>query len=204
MTENSKTRTNELGFTLIEVLISVFIFSLISVGSMGALSSSLSAKAVMQDRLEALSELQQMRALIKADMASIVLRQNRDLLGGFDPVLLRGGDEVRLLEFTRNGRDNPGYLRPRGDLQRVSYIFEGETFIRQTLDHENPAPQTERQDRILLKNLQTADILFHTQKQVDDRVELIQDPSQTRPDMIELRLTFVTGETLTQYFGLTL
>lgn len=209
------TNQSDAGFTLVEVLISIFIFALISVASVGALTSSLQSKDRLNESLNALSELQQMRALVTSDMGNIILRQNRDMLGGLDPLVLSGGNTT-LFEFTRAGRDNPGYLAPRSDIQRVSYIFEEGAFIRRVMDHENPSPRAKTSERILLDGLQNADILFHTGDRVEDRIELNFDsiqnlPStqnlpitQSLPDMVELNLVFKNGDRLVQYFQVTL
>ena len=194
---------SEAGFTLVEVLISIFIFALISVASVGALTSSLQGKARLNESLNALSEFQQMRALVASDMGNIILRQNRDALGGQDPLGLSGGITT-LFEFTRAGRYNPGYLASRRDMQRVSYIFEEVALIRRVMDHENPSPQAQISERILLDGLQNADILFHTGDRVDDRIEFTIDRTQNLPDMVELNLVFENGDRLVQYFQVSL
>jgi len=194
---------NDHGFTLVEVLISIFIFSLISVASVGALTSSLQGKARLNESLNDLSKLQHMRALVSSDMSSIIKRQNRDLLGGFDPVFLSGGPD-NLIEFTRSGRDNPGFLAVRSDLQRVSYVFESDRLIRRVMVHENPSAQGDTVDRILLSGLKTADMKFHTGKLVQDQIERNLSDNLDLPDMVELDIVFENGDRLTQYVELSL
>lgn len=204
MTPHSDTALqSERGFTLVEVLISIFIFALISVVSVSAMTSSLKGKARLNESLNHLSELQQMRALVTSDMANIILRQNRDVLGGLEPLTLSGGQN-NLFEFTRGGRDNPGYLATRSDMQRVSYVFEDRRLIRRVMDHENPSAQAKTSDRILLEGLKNANILFHTGDVVSDRIERRVESTEDLPDMVEFNLVFENGEDLVQYFEVSL
>lgn len=202
---NSAQAGRDMGFTLVEVLISIFIFSLISIGSVSALTSALKGKARVNESLQTLSQLQQMRALVTADTRNLILRQNRDSLGGFDPVIVSGGREI-LFEFTRAGRENPGSLVKRSDLQRVFYVFEDGQFIRRVLSHENPTPKSITQERIFVSGLRDVDIVFHTGAIMSDQVEIkrnVFEAGENRlPDMIALTLTFENGDELTQYFGL--
>ena len=109
MSARKRYQRGQAGFTLIEVLIAMFIFSLISVGATSALTSSLRGKAVMNERLDAISEIETARAIMRSDFAHIQLRQTRDAYGGVSPYGLSGGIE-ELINFTRSGRMNPGGL----------------------------------------------------------------------------------------------
>ncbi len=150
---NNEARHRQAGFTLVEVLISLFIFALISVGTMMALTQSLEGKGRLRNAVTEINELNAARAIIRADITRLTLRPMRDELGGIMPyVLTTDGDA--LLTFTRRGAENPGGLEARGDLQRVEYHFENGNLIRRTLAHENPAQSPKTFDRILLDDLQ--------------------------------------------------
>ena len=150
---NNEARHRQAGFTLVEVLISLFIFALISVGTMMALTQSLEGKDRLRNAVTEINELNAARAIIRADITRLTLRPMRDELGGIMPyVLTTDGDA--LLTFTRRGAENPGGLEARGDLQRVEYHFENGNLIRRTLAHENPAQSPKTFDRVLLDDLQ--------------------------------------------------
>ncbi len=150
---NDEAGHRQAGFTLVEVLISLFIFALISVGTMMALTQSLEGKDRLRSAVAEINELNAARAIIRADITRLTLRPMRDELGGIMPyVLTTDGDA--LLTFTRRGVENPGGLEARGDLQRIEYHFENGNLIRRTLAHENPAQSPETFDRILLDDLQ--------------------------------------------------
>lgn len=188
------------GFTLIEVLLALFIFSLISAGSALALSSSLRGKAQVEARLSDLQAVSMARALITADMDNVILRPRRDILGGQEPTLLSGGVD-NLLDFTRVGRINPGGIERRGDLQAVSYHFEDGQLIRRALSQVNPAPDTAVVDRVLLSGLADADIDFFRAEQDFPLAQIeITEASDTALTAIRLRAEFKNGDVLTQDF----
>jgi len=144
---------NELGFTLVEVLISLFIFALITAGTMTALTQSLQGKDRLAASMEEINQLNAARAILRADMAALTLRTSRDELGGINPYVLTTDGEA-LLSFTRRGTQNPSGLERRGDLERVEYHFEDGALLRRSYVHENPAQEATSFDRVLLDNLQ--------------------------------------------------
>lgn len=193
-------RHKQSGFTLVEVLVAMFIFSLISVGTMSALTNSLQGRVQIETRLEMLAELETARSLIKSDMSNLILRPSRDAYGNKDLYLLSGGVDT-LLDFTRAGRDNPGGLQRRGDLQRVAYVFEDGTLLRRALPHENPSAADTVYDRVLLDNVLTADIEFITGDQAVTYLAIPPTGSKgDLPDMIRLTINIDGEGELVQYF----
>lgn len=145
----------EAGFTLVEVLVSLFIFTVISAGTMTALTQSFKSKDQLAASMVDLNQLNAARAIMRADMTALTLRAGRDELGGINPYVLTTDGEA-LLTFTRRGRQNPSGLEKRGDLERVEYHFEEGAIIRRSYGHENPAQAATAFDRVLLDDLQDA------------------------------------------------
>jgi general secretion pathway protein J len=216
--DRKKTTHKNAGFTLVEVLIALFIFSLISVGATSALTSSLRSKAQMDTKLTEIAKIDSLRALVRADMASLVLRKRRGIYGGEEPEALKAGGEA-LLSFTRSGRSNPGGNDPRGDLQRVEYLFQGKQLIRRSYARVNPAPQTPFTDRVLMDGLKTASLsalgYFSASGAQAAEIELTRfavppgGPMQIASAQgtleigaIKLTLIFENGDSLTQLFEL--
>lgn len=206
---------NQSGFTLVEVLIAMFIFALISAGTMTALTASFRGKAQMNERLSAIAKIDGARALMKSDFENITLIPMRDAYGGQIQYAMTGGID-NLLQFTRKGRPNPGGLEARSEYQRVSYVFENGNLIRRTLTHANPAPQTAVMDRVLLNDLDNVSMTFRIQAQQTvstnrAQIALLQSygqeqvlvlPGQTTelPERITVEATFQNGDKLTQHF----
>ena len=141
------------GFTLIEVLVSLFIFSIISIGATTALTQSLKTKEQLASVMDELSEINIARTIIKNDISAITLRASRDELGDKRPYSLFS-DSTVLLSFTRRGLENPGGLEKRGDLERVNYVFEEGSLIRISYEHENPGQMPNTYRLVLLKNIE--------------------------------------------------
>ena len=196
--------SHEGGFTLVEVLIALFIFSLISVGSVSALSSAINGKAQIEAKLDAMTDIQLSRSLMQADFDAVIVRSTRDSFGMIEPYVMRGGVDT-LISFTRTGRPNPGGLERRGDLQRVSYLFENGQFIRRVLSHENPGQNTGVTDRVLLTALDDVEVMFFTKNQDSSRptIELTPDTSKALIGL-QFAITFTDGRILTQDFELDL
>jgi len=140
------------GFTLVEVLISMFIFSLISIGALIALTATLDARERSEAAIARTEALAATRRIMADDFAAITWRQNRDGLGGMIDTSLQ---EVQTDEFnlTRRGRRNPDGVFARGDLLRVSWRVENGQLIRAFLPHENPAYVEPPIDRIILDDV---------------------------------------------------
>ena len=214
---------SEAGFTLVEVLISLFIFALISVGTLTALTQSLRGKTRLDEAVHKINELNSARAILSADLSTITLRPMRDELGGVRPYSLTTDGEP-LLTFTRRGRENPGGLETRGDLERVEYHLINNDFIRRSFAHENPSSDPQFFDRVLLEDIQDVILRGHSAQQRSniagarpiafEQIRIIANQSSTeaanqgqvtgqnnnRPSVISFEISDKFGETATHFF----
>lgn len=119
------------GFTLIEMLVAIAIFSLISLGSYQVLQSVLIGDEQSQRVTERLKGLQRAYQFVQSDLMQISRRQVR--IGGESPQsrLMVSGDgllesDSGSIMLTRLGWRNPAQMLPRGTLQSVAYqVREG-------------------------------------------------------------------------------
>ncbi|HHL45575.1 MAG TPA: type II secretion system protein GspJ [Gammaproteobacteria bacterium] len=113
------------GFTLLELLIALAIFAILSTLAYGSLRSALFNREQSQQRTEQLARLQMAFLFISRDLEQVVNRPVRNTYGDTQPPLFTPQQTYRL-EFTRGGWNNPAKTR-RSTLQRVAYaIDEGE------------------------------------------------------------------------------
>jgi general secretion pathway protein J len=114
------------GFTLIEILVAVAIFGLLSVGAYTVLDAAMRSQQQTESRLNKLEQLQRAMQIIEKDFRMLSQRQVRDEFGDKVP-LLRGQSEQSgqktSIEFTRSNWRNPANL-PRSNLQHVIYDFD--------------------------------------------------------------------------------
>ena len=123
------------GFTLLEVLIAIAIFSIISLSSFTIFDSVLKGDATSKVRSERQNELQSAFLIIERDLTQISRRTMR--IEGEAPLtrLIQSASdnvasEERAIAFVRGGWTNPGLLLPRSDLQPVAYRLTEETLER--------------------------------------------------------------------------
>lgn len=115
------------GFTLVEMLVAVLVFALISAAGVVVLAQAADHQATVGARLDRLGEFQRARALLQADLSQVALRRVRSPDGGAarDAFAGRAAHAGRhaadpLLGFARRGWTNPDGL-PRASLQYVEY-----------------------------------------------------------------------------------
>lgn len=133
----------ERGFTLVEMMVALFIFGLLAAAGVALLSVGVRAQAAASRELEATGNLRRMSVLMANDMAQIVHRT------------ARGGDGAVLRAFTGNdGAGNPlvmGYVRAgwsnpdgtmRAGIQRVDIVLNAARLERRgyrAVDGTSPA-----------------------------------------------------------------
>lgn len=127
------------GFTLIEVIVAIGIFSVLSFGSYRILNGILG----IQDRLslhsEEIREISNAVRIIESDFRQIVDRKIIDDDGNNLAAYVTNtesyGKDVSLIEFTRQGARNP-LLSKRSEIIRIGYGYLDEIDEDTTLDFE--------------------------------------------------------------------
>ena len=120
--------TRALGFTLLEVLIAMTIFSILGLASNQMLRSVSSIERQMEERTDEYRTLVRVFKMLDRDVSALVYRGVRDEFG--DPIAAVSGNQgLYPLEFTRGGWRNPLKL-PRSQLQRVAYQYNCESLQR--------------------------------------------------------------------------
>lgn len=153
------------GFTLLELLVALFITAILFAMGYGALSQALTSRKEVEEQSARLSAVQQTMRVMEQDIELMQPRPARDPLGnGYEAALVvsqnaasgnsaTGSDSaaqsVPLLTFTRGGWANPAGL-PRSELQRVSYLLRDGKLIRQHLPVMDTTAATSVVERELL------------------------------------------------------
>ncbi|MGQ0587863.1 MAG: type II secretion system minor pseudopilin GspJ [Gammaproteobacteria bacterium] len=111
------------GFTLIELMVVLIIFSVLAVLAYGGLNSVLTARERVQQSLERTTALQKAYLRLRNDLQQLRARPARDGFGDPQAALILLPDGA--VEFTRSGWRNP-LGQPRSALERVAYRLDGE------------------------------------------------------------------------------
>lgn len=118
------------GFTLIEVLVALAVFGVLSILAYQALATSLSNADLLGERMDRLRAIQQTMRLLGSDLVQAAPRPVRDPLdGSLSPALQTVPGTEFALTVTRGGWPNPAGL-PRGTLQRAAYRIEDGELVR--------------------------------------------------------------------------
>ncbi len=133
---------NNQGFTLLELLIAMVIFSFMTVMAYGALNNILTSNEVITAQEKKLKKLQRAMMIIDRDLHQIVSRPRQSGYNQPTQAFIAGQDIEGLIEFTRAGNPNPMGL-VRSSLQRVQYAVQDKTLIRKSwnlVDHIEADP----------------------------------------------------------------
>jgi len=128
-------RRNSKGFTLIEVLVSIAIFSTLSVAAYQVVNQVQRSNELSLERSSRLNELQRALVILDNDFRQMALRQSRT--NGEEPSSKLIHWQEYLLDsdtkgvmFNRLGWHNPQQQFPRGEVTKVGYRLSEETLER--------------------------------------------------------------------------
>jgi general secretion pathway protein J len=160
-------QTHNGGFTLIEILVAMAIFTIIGLASTGVLNSVINSDQLSSERFEKLEELQRAMLTIERDILQIVPRNVRI---NSEPVsaVVSGGEDVfdsdaDGLGFVRSGWHNPQMLLPRSTLQAVGYRIQEEQLQRLYGNYVDNVIGYEPKVKILLSDIEDFRVSFLTE-----------------------------------------
>jgi len=192
-------------FTLIEVLVALAIFGVLSVLAYQALGQSLSNAELLGDRMDRLRAIQQTMRLLGQDLVQTTPRPVRDPLTGgiIGSIRTEPGTEFAL-EVTRGGWPNPAGM-PRGTLQRVAYKIEDGELLRIHWNVLDATLNTEPIATALLDDVES--ILFNYLPPGGDwssqwPVYGVTGPQtlRSRPQVVEVVLTLIDEGEIRRFF----
>jgi general secretion pathway protein J len=113
----SPRRSAEHGFTLVEMLIALTIFGMLTAAGVALLTLTVRTQATSDRLLAEVGALRRLDALLTSDLGQAAARTSRDGEGRTRPAFIGGvGDTGLLLAFLRGGNDEE-------PLQRVEYRY---------------------------------------------------------------------------------
>jgi general secretion pathway protein J len=148
-------------FTLIEILVALAIFGVMSSLAYAALGSTLSSADLLNARMNRLQSVQRAMRLLSSDLMQTSPRPVRTEFGDtLSPALLTTLSGDFALELTRAGWGNPAGL-PRSTLQRAAYRLEGDELVRY---HWNVLDRTFANEpvvTVLLDNVESLEFRYY-------------------------------------------
>lgn len=113
---------NRNGFTLVEMMVALFIFAMLSVAGVVMLRSAVDSDESNAQKLGQMAGMQRFVSLMEADLSQAVPRTFRDDRGDRMPAFASetGGADAAFMKFTRGGQSNINGAA-RSNLERVEY-----------------------------------------------------------------------------------
>lgn len=194
------------GFTLLEIMVALFIFSIIAMIIATGLQSVLQTQQIMQKKSAELEQLEIAFILLDRDVKQIINRSIIDFQGVRQAAFL--GTQA-MMRFTHGGYANPLAAEKRSTLQRVSYFLQDGKLIRRTWDVLDQSPANKFSDRVLLEQITHLEIHYiDAKKRVHDmwteNNSALTESNDDFPMAIELKIIFANHSEITRLFVLNL
>lgn len=154
------------GFTLMEVLVALFILSIMSITAVSGLNAVLRSQSHQVGLAHQLEDLQMTYTWLEQDLGEFVARAVHNAGGEKLPALMLHSDlqlsqlgiqGLPLLALTRGGIIDPNNLT---SLQRVAYAFKDKQLIRYTWAVLDAVPATLIRPQVLLHNVANIQIRY--------------------------------------------
>ena len=119
------------GFTLVELLVAIFIFAIVSAIAMGGYNELVKQSGIASEGAARTRNVQSAMQRLVMDFTSLEPRPIREPLGdSLQPALRADARTEQIAELTHSGWSNPAGV-PRSTLQRVSYRLEDKKLMRE-------------------------------------------------------------------------
>ncbi|MGE0775180.1 MAG: type II secretion system minor pseudopilin GspJ [Sphingomonadaceae bacterium] len=173
------------GFTLVEMMVALFIFGMLAASGVALLSFSVRAQAATTERLDRLGALQRLNSMLTADLTQAVPRPVRDQNGATIPAFVgEGGQDGDVaIGLVRGGWSNPASA-PRPSLQRVEYRLVEDRLERTRwpmLDGAAPYPAS-----VIMSGVKSLAVRFHDKQGWRDQWDA--ESPVALPDAVEIVL----------------
>ena len=154
--------TRQRGFTLLELLVAMFIAAMMFAIGYGAIMQATRNRDALKEQQDRMTEVLTAMRLLEQDFVELEPRPVRQPLGdGWLPALLGQSDPKAqpTVQLSRGGWNNPtGVQRP--GLQRVAYFFEKNTLRREYWTVMDATLQNTTIKRDLLTNVKSVTFRF--------------------------------------------
>jgi len=150
------------GFTLMEVMVAMFLLAIIGTAGFTMLQQITSARTKIETQSDRITELQRTFYWLTEDITQIIDRPVRSSVDSILPAFQYNVQGTSLIDFTRAGWANPAadILPARSSLQRVSYSLEDDRLLRSYWYHLDSLEEAPTKRRQLLTGVEQLTVRF--------------------------------------------
>lgn len=185
------------GFTLIEILIALAIFSILSLMLMTALHNVISSQSTTEEKAERLRDTQMAMLIIARDLEQTINRPILNKKGAQE--LAFAGDSVSF-NFTHTGYASFNSKIPRSALQRVQYRLQNQSLWRYTWDNLDLAPTEEYHAREILGDIEKIEVEYVDQQGRLHETWPEKEGSNDLPRAVKITFSMQNWGTLSQLY----
>jgi general secretion pathway protein J len=153
----------ESGFSLIEVVIALFITATLAGLGSSLVLGTLAGKERFDAAANGARGVELAHAALKSDLSQIAARVVRAPGGEPRGLVFTGGPvtgDAPLLGFARAGWDNPGGAEPRGSVVYVEYVHDEDRLVRRSWVRADATTRTPVTEWVLLTGVQSVEASF--------------------------------------------
>lgn len=152
---------NARGFTLVELLVAIFVFAIVGAIAMGGYNELVKQSDIVSDGAGRTRQVQTAIQRLNLDFSSLEPRPVREPLGDSVEPALRADprSNERIVELTHSGWSNPAGT-PRSTLQRVSYRLEDKKLLRDYWLALDRTMSSEPETAVLLERVTKMEMRF--------------------------------------------
>lgn len=184
------------GFTLVEMVVAVAVFAVISVASYSTINVVLNGRSIINQKHEQLSSLQRMHALMKNDFRYALNRSVRNEFGDTEAPFMANQDG-ELFRLTT--------LYPRvegaGKLKRVSWVVEDGSVWRNEFAALDRGQEEGKFRREIIQGVELVNMYFFENKDSEVERKTDWDSVDTLPVAVELELELSSKQNYRWLFG---
>lgn len=186
----------EKGFTLLEVMVAMAIFTLIGLATNSVLNTVLDSDQLSQERFDRLKKLQRIMITIERDLLQAAQRPIR-VEGDKNEIVFRGGlntfeSDADGVGFVRAGWENPQWMLPRSNLQPVVYRLQSNQLQRLYSNYVDNVVGAEPKVKVLMEDVEDFQVEFYAggRDNADDELKWAESyAGTTLPPAVSVTIT---------------
>jgi general secretion pathway protein J len=191
-------KNKDKGFTLLEILIALFIFTIISMILVSSLRSVMDSVSLTENKADRLRKLQMALLVMSRDVEQAINRPVMNVNGKVEAAFV---GSAHGFTFTHTGFANPTHTVARSTMQRTVYQWQDEAMSRITWDVLDQAPKSQSHERSILTGVTEGHFKYLDKNgRFYNEWPLNGQDSEPLPRAVRVYLTLANWGTLTQLY----